>query len=247
MSEAERAERCRQAGLDPQRIPRHVAVIMDGNGRWAKSKGWERVLGHRKGAEATRVAVTESVRLGVERLTLYTFSSENWERPRREVDALMHLLVEMLRKERETLDRNRVRLTAIGQLARLPDEPRRVLDETIQATAGHQAMTLCLALSYGGRDEIADAVRAIAALVRAGTCDPEAVSADLVQRHLYDPMDVDVVVRTAGEQRLSNFLPWQAAYAEYISLPCYWPDFDAAALHGALREYQGRERRFGKV
>lgn len=243
------AERIRAAGLDPQRMPRHVAIIMDGNGRWAKSRGWERILGHRRGAEAVRTATTECVALGIERLTLYAFSSENWERPQREIDALMKLLSDFLVNEKPTLDANKVSLAAIGHIERLPSAVRDLLHKTIADTAHHQAMTLSLALSYGGRDEIADAAKRIALAVAAGTLDPQTITADTVQAHTYAPTsgDVDVVIRTAGEYRLSNFMTWQSVYAEYVAVEAFWPDFDANILHQALREFQGRDRRFGRI
>jgi undecaprenyl diphosphate synthase len=245
------AAACRGAGIDPDRLPRHVAIIMDGNGRWAKSFGWDRTRGHEKGAEAVRTITTASVKLGVRRLTLYAFSAENWQRPQREVDYLMRLLDNFLKAELPTLQENGVRLTAIGQLSRLPEAVRATLDGAIAATAGNANMILSLALSYGGRDEIVDACRAIAAGVEAGRIAPEAIDAAAVQAHLYAGKcpfgadDVDVVIRTAGEMRLSNFLPWQAIYAEYVSSAALWPDFGVAEYHAALREFQGRERRFG--
>ncbi|HYE06850.1 MAG TPA: polyprenyl diphosphate synthase [Planctomycetota bacterium] len=241
------AERARAAGLDASRLPRHVAIVMDGNGRWAQGKGWERTRGHRRGAEAVRTVTTESVALGIDRLTLYAFSSENWTRPKLEVEFLMRLLDDFLVGELPTLTTNRVRLEAIGRLERLPARVRATLDATRAATAGNDAMVLCLALSYGGRDEIADACRALAAEVAAGHLRPDQIDADAVQRRLYAGDDVDVVIRTAGEQRLSNFLPWQAIYAEYVSAPALWPDFGASEYHAALREFQGRQRRFGGV
>ncbi len=243
------AAHARATGLDPARLPRHVAIIMDGNGRWAKARAWERIRGHRQGADVVRAITTESVTLGIARLTLYAFSSENWARPQREVDYLMTLLEEFLRGELATLMANGVRLEAIGQLARLPLRVRAALDEVRAATADNRAMVLCLALSYGGRDELVDACRAIAADAAAGRLAPEAVDAAAVQARLYAPHaeDVDVVIRTAGEMRLSNFLTWHATYAEYISVPELWPEFGIAPYHTALREFQGRERRFGGV
>jgi undecaprenyl diphosphate synthase len=244
---------CATIGLDATRIPRHVAVIMDGNGRWAKGRGWDRTRGHRQGAEVVRAITTESVRLGVKRLTLYAFSSENWNRPRREIDFLMGLLGDFLRGELPTLQENGVRLEAIGRLERLPVEVRDILDATRAATATNTNMVMCLALSYGGRDEIVDACRAIANDVAAGRLAADAVDAAAVQARLYAGAcrfgadDVDVVIRTAGESRMSNFLPWQAIYAEYVSVPALWPEFTVAQYHGALREFQARERRFGGV
>jgi undecaprenyl diphosphate synthase len=247
------AAHARARGLDPARLPRHVAIIMDGNGRWAKGRGWDRTRGHQKGAEVVRAVTTESVKLGVRRLTLYAFSSENWSRPRREVDYLMQLLEDFLRGELPTLQENNVRLEAIGRIERLPPRVRAAIDEVRGASAGNDAMVLSLALSYGGRDEIIDACRALARAAAAGSVDPEAIDEAAVQAALYagkcafDADDVDVVIRTAGEQRLSNFLPWQANYAEYVSAAALWPEFTVDAYVAALKEYQGRERRFGRA
>ena len=241
------AVHARHAGLDPARLPRHLAVIMDGNGRWAKQRGWERFLGHRRGTTTVRDVTTECVHLGLERLTLYAFSSENWSRPRREVDVLMELLREFLRGELPTMHEHNVRLQAIGRLDRLPPAVRSELDASLAATAGNTGMVLCLALSYGGRDELVDACRSLAARVARGELAPEAIDAAAVQGALYAAQDVDLLIRTAGEQRVSNFLPWQAAYAEFVTCAALWPDFTVEDLHSGLREYQGRERRFGKV
>lgn len=237
------------AGLDPARMPRHVGVIMDGNGRWARQRGWERTKGHQRGAEVVRTVTTTSRRLGIERLTLYAFSSENWSRPRLEISVLMKLLEDFLVRERPTLMENGIRLEAIGRLDRLPKGPRRALDDTMAMTAGNDGMVLCLALSYGGRDELIDAVQTLAQAVASGQLAPEAIDDAAITAQLYAPHapEVDVVIRTAGEQRLSNFLLWQAAYAEYVSVEPLWPDFDEAGYLDALRTYQARERRFGKV
>ncbi len=236
-------------GLDATRMPRHVAIIMDGNGRWAKARTWDRTRGHQQGAEVVRTITTESVKLGIDRLTLYAFSSENWIRPQREIDYLMSLLDKFLSGELPTLMDNDVRLEAIGSLQRLPANVRATLDRTITATAGNRAMVLSLALSYGGRDELTDACRSIAAEVAAGRIAPNEITQETIQAHLYAPRaeDVDLVIRTAGEQRMSNFLPWQATYAEYVSVEPLWPDFGVTAYHAALKEYQARERRFGGV
>ncbi|MDA3962028.1 MAG: polyprenyl diphosphate synthase [Planctomycetota bacterium] len=230
-------------------IPRHIAVIMDGNGRWAKKRGWVRTRGHRTGADVVRAITTESAALGIERLTLYAFSSENWSRPEREVRFLMGLLTEYLDGELPTLQDNNIRMEAIGRLDRLPEQARALLDRNREATAGNTAMTLSLALSYGGRDEIVDACRALAQRVAAGELDPSEIDAAALDAHLYAPgsPDVDLVVRTAGEQRLSNFLPWEAVYAEYVSVAPLWPEFTVADFHAALGEYQSRDRRFGRV
>jgi undecaprenyl diphosphate synthase len=243
------ADYARAAGLDPARLPRHVAIIMDGNGRWAKAQGWERTFGHRHGASAVRAITTDSVKLGLKRLTLYAFSSENWSRPAAEIDVLMRLLAEFLRNELPTLQENGVRLEGIGRLERLPEWVHDILRETCAATANNTNLVLSLAISYGGRDEIIDACRAIAESVAAGTLLPHEIEAETVQAHLYAPTaeDVDLVIRTAGEQRLSNFLPWQATYAEFVSVSALWPEFSVEDFHSALKEYQGRERRFGAV
>ena len=242
-------EHARAAGVDPTRMPRHVAIIMDGNGRWAKARTWDRTRGHQQGAEVVRTITTESVKLGIDRLTLYAFSSENWIRPQLEIDYLMSLLDRFLIGELPTLMDNDVRLEAIGSLHRLPANVRATLDRTISATAGNRSMVLSLALSYGGRDELTDACRAIAAEVAAGRIAPNEITQETIQAYLYAPRaeDVDLVIRTAGEQRMSNFLPWQATYAEYVSVAPLWPDFGIPAYHDALREYQARERRFGGV
>jgi undecaprenyl diphosphate synthase len=241
------AAQARAAGLDPARLPRHVGLIMDGNGRWAQRRGWERFLGHRRGADALRNATTACVQLGIARLTVYAFSSENWQRPRREVDQLMELLAEYVRGETPTMLENNVRLEAIGQLARLPEFARQALDQARRATAACTGTVLCLALSYGGRDELVEACRSLAAAAARGELDPAAIDANRVRDALWLADDVDVVIRTAGEQRVSNFLPWQAAYAEYIACPTLWPDFAAADLHACLREFQARDRRFGRI
>ena len=249
LTHAKPHEHARAAGLDPTRMPRHVAIIMDGNGRWAKARMWDRTRGHQQGAEVVRTITTESVKLGLERLTLYAFSSENWIRPQREIDFLMRLLDQFLAGELPTLMENDVRLEAIGTLNRLPANVRATLDRILAATAGNSTMVLSLALSYGGRDELTDACRAIAAEVAAGRLAPDRITQETIQAHLYAPgaADVDLVIRTAGEQRLSNFLPWQATYAEYVSVAPLWPDFGIPSYHAALAEYQTRERRFGGV
>ena len=230
-------------------IPAHVACIMDGNGRWAKARGKTRVTGHREGVVSVRDVTEACAQLGVSNLTLYTFSTENWHRPAAEVTALMELLVRTLRKEAEKLHENGIRLHAIGDLGRLPARGQRELEEAFELTAGNERMTLTLALSYGSRWEITEAVRQIAEAARAGALDPaaiteETVSEALLTRGLPDP---DLLVRTAGEMRLSNFLLWQVAYTELYVTEKYWPDFRRAALYDAVRSYQDRDRRFGRV
>ncbi len=240
---------CRAAGLEPSAMPRHVAVIMDGNGRWAKGRGMLRVKGHRKGVDAVRSTVTASAALGIEWLTLYAFSTENWQRPQREVDFLMDLLGEFLRNELPTLLKNGVQLRVVGQPERLPPKISDILQETIERTAPGAGTILSLALSYGGRDEIVDATRQIAQAIAKGELQPCEITHQTIQQFLYAPAapDVDVVIRSAGEQRLSNFLPWQSVYAEYVAIDALWPDVTEAHYHQALKTFQARHRRFGKV
>lgn len=230
-------------------VPRSVAVIMDGNGRWAQRAGFERIRGHEKGIDAVRTTVTECARLGVAALVLYAFSEENWQRPQREVDLLFKLLCRFLVEERPTLMQNRVRLLHSGRTARLAPDVLALLDETIALTRHNDGMALALALSYGGRQELVDATRAIAREVAAGRLDPEAIDEQTIQQHLYQPElpDPDLLIRTAGEHRLSNFLLWQLSYAEiHVSDVC-WPDFGRDHLLAAFRDYGQRRRKFGKV
>jgi len=230
-------------------IPTHVACIMDGNGRWAKARGKRRAWGHREGVESVRDVTEACAQLGVGHLTLYTFSTENWARPPAEVSALMELLVRTVRREAGRLDRNDIRLQALGDLSRLPDRCRRELEEAIALTADNRRMTLNLALSYSGRWEITRAVRRLAAAARDGQLDPDALTeadfaAALDTAALPDP---DLLVRTGGEMRVSNFLLWQIAYTELYVTETLWPDFRRAALYEAVRDYQDRDRRFGRV
>ncbi|HET6204419.1 MAG TPA: isoprenyl transferase [Planctomycetota bacterium] len=228
-------------------IPRHVAIIMDGNGRWARRRRLRRVLGHRAGIRAVREVVTECARLGVESLTLYAFSVENWRRPRGEVEYLMGLLKRFLIGEREEIARNRIRLTSIGRIEDLPEDVRRELRRTEEMSAGNGGMRLCLALSYGGRAEIADAVRRIAEKAARGEIEPREVTEEVLRAHLYDATlpDPDLLIRTAGEMRVSNFLLWQISYTEFYVTPKCWPEFGKRELHEAIEEYRRRERKFG--
>jgi undecaprenyl diphosphate synthase len=230
-------------------VPRHVAVIMDGNGRWAKRQGWKRIRGHEAGVEAVRDVVEAAAEWGIEHLTLYSFSVENWQRPKAEVTALMALLRRFLVAERPTLLDNGVRLRGLGRAQDLPTETAAVLRETEALTAAGDRMTLHLALSYGGRQELVDAARALVEEAAAGRIGPEAVDEAALAARLYDPAmpDPDLVVRTAGEQRLSNFLLWQASYAEFHFTEVLWPEFRREHLLAALRDYHRRERRFGRV
>ena len=230
-------------------VPRSVAVIMDGNGRWAKKAGFERIRGHERGIDAVRTTVTECAKLGVQALVLYAFSEENWQRPRREIDLLFGLLKRFLTEERPTLMQNRVRLLHSGRRERLAPDILKLLDETIAHTAGNTGMQLSLAISYGGRQEIVDAVRTLAQRVQRGELSPAAIDEAAIHAHLYHPElpDPDLLIRTAGEQRISNFLLWQVSYSEiHVSDVC-WPDFRAEHLHAAFRDYGRRVRKFGKV
>lgn len=227
--------------------PVHVAIIMDGNGRWAKARGLPRTTGHKRGAEAVRRTVEAAREMGISYLTLYAFSSENWKRPAGEVTDLMGLLRLYLRNEVKTLDRNGIRLKVIGDRARLGADIVRLIEESEAKTAGNTALTLLLALSYGGRQEIVEAARSLARDVAEGRLSPdrvdeEAVSARLTTAGVPDP---DLIIRTSGEQRISNFLLWQGAYAELVFMDTLWPDFGRAELEAAIRDFHGRDRRFG--
>ena len=237
------------AAIPRGRWPVHVAVIMDGNGRWAQARGLPRAAGHREGVETVRRIVTESARLGLGALTLYSFSSENWKRPADEVAALMLLCCEFLRVERPTMLRENIRFRRIGRREGLPPEVLAELDETERATAHATGLTLCLALNYGSRTEIADAARALAEEVAAGTrsiasIDEQAVASRLYTAGIPDP---DLLVRTAGEMRVSNYLLWQISYAELHVTEVLWPDFTVGDLHRALADFARRDRRFGGV
>lgn len=235
--------------MDVARLPRHVAIIMDGNGRWAQSQGFLRTLGHREGSDSVRRTVRACRRLGVEALTLYAFSEQNWDRPQLEVDVLMELLREFLLSEREEMVERGIRLRSIGRIGRLPDRVRLVLDESVEATAGGERMTLTLALSYGGREEIVDAAREIARRAAAGELDPESVDVRSFGNVLpsMEVGPVDLLIRTSGELRVSNFLLWASAYAELYFTDRLWPDFDEQDLFEALAAYQMRDRRFGRI
>lgn len=236
--------------LDPARLPAHVAVIMDGNGRWAKQKGWrDRIKGHEAGITSVRQITENCAALGMKALTLYAFSKENWQRPRAETETLMRFLAKFLVDERPTLEKNDIRLRASGVLEDLPKNAREKLAETMELTAGNNRMTLNLALSYSGREEILEAARTLAQMAREGQVEPEAIDAELFSTHLYAPElgDPDLLIRTSGEMRISNFLLWQMAYTEMHVTPVLWPDFRKVHLLQALLDYQSRDRRFGKV
>lgn len=230
-------------------LPLHVAVIMDGNGRWAKERGLPRIEGHRRGAESARAVIKAASEAGIRYLTLYTFSMENWNRPKTEVDAIMKYLAYYLKKETPELDRNNVRLEAIGQIHRLPESVQKQLEKSRQQLAKNTGLTLVLALSYGARAEIVDASRTIAEKVQSGDLVPEEVNETLFGMHLYTSQipDPDLLVRTSGEMRLSNFLLWQVSYAEMVVTDVLWPEFGKAAFFNALEEFAKRHRRFGKL
>jgi undecaprenyl diphosphate synthase len=239
--------RLAEAGLDPERLPAHIAIIMDGNGRWAAQRGLPRFEGHARGAVSVRTLVEESCRLGIAQLTLYCLSSENWKRPQSELDFLMTLLEQYLIQERrEILDQN-IRFSVIGRRDGLPDRVIREIDESIRLSQDNTGMGLCLAINYGARTELIDAVRALAEQVRDGKIAPDGIDEAAVSSALYTAgmPDPDLLIRTAGEMRVSNFLLWQISYAELWVTERCWPDFDRATLHQALRDYAARERRFG--
>lgn len=235
--------------LDPDRMPKHVAVIMDGNGRWAKKRLLNRIKGHEKGAQAVRTIVQTARKLNIAALTLYAFSTENWQRPRPEISGLMLLLRRFLETERRTLIDNDIRLNAIGQIDRLPDAVRDDLEAVMAATATNKKMVLNLALSYGARTEIIDMVKQIAAAAQEGILDPQALTPEVVADHLYTRgmPDPDLLIRTSGEMRISNFLLWQIAYSELFFTPTLWPDFGEDEFVRIIKDYQHRERRFGAV
>lgn len=235
--------------IDPARLPAHVAVIMDGNGRWARQRLLNRIQGHEKGAETVRRVVRTSREIGIHHLTLYAFSTENWQRSRIEVEALMTLLKRFLASEKPELQENNIRLNAIGRIAQLPEDVRGALEQVMDATRSNDAMTLHLALSYGARTEICDMVRAVAEAVQRNRIRPDEIDESLVARHLYTAgvPDPDLLIRTSGEMRISNFLLWQIAYTEIFITPTLWPDFTREEYLSILRDYQRRDRRFGRV
>jgi len=236
-----------QVALPPIEMPRHVAIIMDGNGRWAAARGLPRGEGHRRGVEALRRTVRAAGELGISFLTIFSFSAENWARPASEIRDLMGLLRRFIRNDMAELHQNRVKVRVIGERNDLDPDIRRLLEEAEELTKDNDRLTLVVAFNYGARQEIARAAARVAAEVKAGRIDLKAVTADLIGQNLDAPdlPDPDLIIRTSGEQRLSNFLLWQAAYSELVFVPTYWPDFDRAALEGAIAEYHRRERRFG--
>lgn len=235
--------------LDPSRMPRHIAVIMDGNRRWAKQQGWMAIRGHSVGARATRDIIQACVHLGIEALTLYTFSTENWKRPRTEISALMRLISGNLKNELPDMMRNKIQVRHIGRRDDLPKYLLRQLDESIERTRENSGLVLNLALNYGGRAELCDAFSHLAQRVKEGVLAPEAITEEMITAALYtcDLPEPDLMLRTGGEMRISNFLPWQIAYAELWVTPTLWPEFSPAELERAIYDFQHRNRRFGGV
>ena len=243
------ADRDAEAAGTRRSVPAHVGIIMDGNGRWAAARGMPRLEGHRRGVEALRATVKSASDLGVRYLTVYSFSSENWTRPIEEVSDLMGLLKRFIRKDLADLHRNGVRVRIIGERERLTSDIRTLLSDAEELTRDNGGLVLVVAFNYGSRQEIAGAMRRIAEGVASGAIDPGSIGPETVSAHLDTAgiPDPDLIIRTSGEQRLSNFLMWQAAYAEFVFLPCHWPDFDRHALETALDAYTARDRRFGGI
>lgn len=236
-----------ELGLRAEQIPRHLAVIMDGNGRWAEAQGYPRIEGHRRGVGSVREIVENCVSLGVQYLTLYCFSSENWKRPEEELNLLMALLQQYVVEERPEIMRQNIRFTTIGRQAGMATDVLQEVQTTIDQSSKNTGMTLCLALNYGGRIEMVDAVRAISAKVQAGELSPEEIDESTISSHLYtkEMPDPDLMIRTSGEMRISNFLLWQLSYAELWITPRHWPEFRQQDLYQALRDFAARDRRFG--
>lgn len=235
--------------IDTNNLPQHIAIIMDGNGRWAKEKGRIRVFGHEKGTVSVKETVTTCAELGIKHLTLYAFSTENWNRPKLEVKALMKILVNSLKKETPTFMKNNIRLNVIGNMGDLPDKAQKELLEVINKTKDNNRLILTLALSYGARNEIQHAIQQIASKVKNNIISVESIDDSVINQHLYthNLPDVDLLIRTSGECRISNFLLWQIAYAELYFINTLWPDFRKDHLYEAILNYQKRERRFGKT
>ncbi len=235
--------------VNKDKLPKHIAIIMDGNGRWAKKRGKLRVFGHENGVDSVRKTVESCAKLNINFLTLYAFSTENWNRPKLEVETLMKLLVSSLRKELDTLSKNNIRLRAIGNIHSLPSKAQKELSEVIAKTEKNSGMTLTLALSYGSREEIKTAIKEISSKVKNNIISLENIDETVINTHLYTHFmpDVDLLIRTSGECRISNFLLWQIAYAELYFIDVFWPDFSEHHLVEAILSYQNRERRFGKT
>ncbi|MFH7000419.1 isoprenyl transferase [Flavobacterium sp. FlaQc-57] len=235
--------------IDHTNLPKHLAIIMDGNGRWAKQQGFLRAFGHENGTKSVKKTITTCAKLGIEYLTLYAFSTENWNRPKLEVEALMKILINSLKKELGTLQENNIKLNAIGNLEKLPKSAQKELLDVIDKTKNNTRLTLTLALSYGSREELVNAVRIISDKVKNNIISIDAIDDSIINEHLYTQNlpDVDLLIRTSGEHRISNFLLWQIAYAELYFTNVLWPDFKDQDLYEAIISYQKRERRFGKT
>jgi undecaprenyl diphosphate synthase len=238
-----------QSQINKEKLPKHIAIIMDGNGRWAKNQGQERIFGHHSGVEAVRDTVEAAAEIGIEYLTLYAFSTENWNRPKSEINALMSLLVSTIKSELPTLQKNNIRLQTIGDTESLPDATRKELLEAIEATQQNTRMCLVLALSYSARWELVQAVRAISEQVQAGKLSPSEIDEQVLTQFLStrNIPDPELLIRTSGETRVSNFLLWQIAYSEFYFTSVFWPDFRRKDLYAAIYDYQNRERRFGMI
>ena len=244
-----KSDSAEDTGLDPSRLPVHAAVIMDGNGRWAQKRMLNRVKGHERGADTVRAVVRASREIGIQYLTLYAFSTENWQRPKSEVKALMTLLKRFLASERKEMVENNIQLRVLGQIHHLPEDVREGLMDVMAETSKNDGMCLCLALSYGARSEIVEAARNLARQVKDGRMNPEDITEELLSQNLYTHgiPDPELLIRTSGEYRISNFLLWQIAYSEIFVTPTLWPDFTREEFIGILKDFQRRERRFGKV
>jgi undecaprenyl diphosphate synthase len=235
--------------IDKDNLPRHLAIIMDGNGRWAKQQGLLRAFGHESGTKSVKIIIETSAKLGIENLTLYAFSTENWNRPKLEVETLMKILIKSLKKELTTLQTNNIKLNTIGNLKQMPQSAQKELLDVIEKTKNNTKMTLTLALSYGAREEIVNAIKNISDKVKNNIISIDSIDDSIINEHLYtrNLSDVDLLIRTSGEHRISNFLLWQIAYAELYFTDVLWPDFKEQNLYEAIISYQKRERRFGKT
>lgn len=235
--------------INQDNLPKHIAIIMDGNGRWAKKQGMMRVFGHENGKKSVKKIIECCARLGIENLTVYAFSTENWNRPKAEVDALMKLLISSLKSELKSLEKNNIRMTTIGNIEMLPKATKKEILEVVKKTENNTRMTLTLALSYGSREELISAVKSISSKVKNNIISVDSIDETIINQHLYTQNlpDVDLLIRTSGEHRISNFLLWQIAYAELYFTDVLWPDFTEQDLYDAIISYQKRERRFGKT
>ena len=235
--------------IDNKNIPKHIAVIMDGNGRWAKKKGKNRLFGHQNGVKALKKLIEESARLNISYLTLFAFSTENWKRPKKEISTIMRLIVLVLKKELKTMMDNKIKLETIGDLEKLPENVKSNLIKTVNKTKNNNKLTLTGAINYGGKDDISNAFKLLLEKVKNNIISPKKIDELIINNHLYtrNLPDVDLLIRTSGEQRISNFLLWKIAYAELYFSNVLWPDFNEKCLHDAIISYQNRERRFGKT